>query len=176
MNYDDISPELKKLLDETPILTASDLEELAEANRELNRDPEHIADIIKAVFVNDIICEMEEQGLNKNQLAKKWGKSRQYLGNLLDKERARNFTIDTIVSLSMTLGLRPQRIRLDSMEEVKAKVTMTHNRVRNDIPNSNNFCQGEECSCREYSDDNSGAVTSSNEKSKAADTQLALAA
>jgi antitoxin component HigA of HigAB toxin-antitoxin module len=113
---ENISPELKSLLDRTPVLTESDISELAEANRKLTRDPEFIAGIIKSVFVNDILTAMEEQGLNKNQLAKKWGKSRQYLNNVLDREKSRNFTIDTIVSLSMTLGLVPQRIELRKME------------------------------------------------------------
>lgn len=61
-------------------------------------------------------CMNEEQGLNKNQLAKKWGKSRQYLNSVLDREKARNFTIDTIVSLSMAVGLKPQCIKLEKME------------------------------------------------------------
>ncbi len=114
-----ISDELKSLLENTPVLTESDINELAEANRALNRDPKFIAGIIKSVFVNDIFCAMEEQGLNKNQLAKKWGKSRQYLNNVLDREKASNFTIDTIVSLSMTLGLVPQRITLKKMDSGK---------------------------------------------------------
>lgn len=116
MSTEEISPELKSLLDRTPVLTESDINELAEANRALNRDPEHIAGIIKAVFINDILCAMEEQGVNKNQLAKKWGKSRQYLNSVLDREKASNFTIDTIVSLSMMLGLVPQRIELKKMD------------------------------------------------------------
>jgi plasmid maintenance system antidote protein VapI len=110
-----LAPEIQELLDNTPVLTDDAIQELAETNRALNKDPEHVAGIIKSVFVNDILCAMEEQGINKNQLAQKWGKSRQYIGDLLDKENARNFTIDTIVSLSMTLGLCPQSIQLKPM-------------------------------------------------------------
>ena len=111
----DLSPELRALLDRTPVLTEADIQELAEANRALERDPEFVADFIKGLFVNDILAAMEEQGLNKNQLAEKWGKSRQHVGQILDLEKSKNFTIDTIVSLSMTLGLVPQRIKLQKM-------------------------------------------------------------
>lgn len=116
---EELPPEIEEMLRNARPLSEIDIEGLAEANRALNRDPEHIAGIIKAVFINDILCAMEEQGVNKNQLAKKWGKSRQYLNSVLDREKASNFTIDTIVSLSMTLGLRPQCIKLEPMEKPK---------------------------------------------------------
>jgi lambda repressor-like predicted transcriptional regulator len=116
MNYEEISPELKALLASTPILTESDIKELAEANRALAIDPAFIADCLKGDFVSDILCAMEEQGINKNQLAVKWGKTRQYLNSVLDRENPGNFTIDTIVSLSMAVGLRPQRIKLEPMD------------------------------------------------------------
>jgi hypothetical protein len=113
---EELPPEIEEMLRNARPLSEIDIEGLAEANRALNRDPEHIAGIIKAVFINDILTAMEEQGVNKNQLAKKWGKSRQYLNSVLDREKASNFTIDTIVSLSMTLGLVPQRIELKKMD------------------------------------------------------------
>ncbi len=116
MNSDDMSPELKELLENTRPLSEIDIEELAEANRALSQDPAFIADCLKGDFVNDILIAMGEQGINKNQLAVKWGKSRQHVGKILDKEKAKNFTIDTIVSLSMTLGLVPQRIELKKMD------------------------------------------------------------
>lgn len=140
--------EIQELLDNTPVLTDETIQAVAEANRALNRDPEHIAGIIKAVFVNDIICAMEEQELNKNQLAKKWGKSRQYLGGLLDKEKARNFTIDTVVSLSMTLGLRPHCIKLEPMEMVaKVQVTATRDKIEPDAMLNVDWCKDIECVC-----------------------------
>ena len=114
---EELTTELKELLDKTPILTDEAIQELAEANRGLNTDPEFIAGCIKDDFVNDILCAMEEQGLNKNQLAKKWGKSRQYLNGVLNPDNKRNFTIDTIVSLSMAVGLKPQCIKLEPMAE-----------------------------------------------------------
>ena len=117
MNKDELSPELQALLDATPVLTDSDLQELGEANRALAHDPEFIADCIKSDFVNAILVEMRDQGINQNQLAIKWGKSRQHVSQILDKEKSKNFTIDTIVSLSMTLGLNPQPIKLKKIQE-----------------------------------------------------------
>lgn len=122
MTKNEMSPELKALLNATPVLSESDLEELAEANRALSYDPEFIADCMKGDFINDILIAMKNQGLNKSQLAKKWGKSRQYLNDLLDEEKSRNFTIDTIVSLSMMLGLKPQRITFKKMKQCEPSV------------------------------------------------------
>lgn len=148
MNYDDISPELRQLLDETPVLSEKDLNELAEANEALDFDPEFVADCIKGDFVNDILHEMAEQGLNNNQLAKKWGKSRQHVGRILDKEKAKNFTIDSMVSLSMVLGLRPQRIVLESMEMVaKVQVTATRDKIKLEAMLDVDWCKDDECAC-----------------------------
>ena len=116
---EELPPEIEEMLRNARTLSEIDIVGLAEANRAINRDPKHIAGIIKAVFINDILCAMEEQGVNKNQLAKKWGKSRQYLNSILDREKARNFTIDTIVSLSMALGLRPRCIKFEPREKLE---------------------------------------------------------
>lgn len=130
MNAEEIlSVEIQQLLDNTPVLTEETIQAVAEANRALNRDPEHIAGILKAVFVNDILCAMEERGLNKNQLAMKWGKTRQYLNSVLDRENPGNFTIDTIVSLSMTLGLVPQRIKFEPMD-TEAGTASSHSMLK----------------------------------------------
>ena len=110
MKPDEISPELRAFLESRPALSAQDIAELGDAIAELNYDPEFVADCIKGDFINDILGAMAEQKINKNQLAEKWGKSRQHVGNILDKEKSKNFTIDTIVNLSMTLGLMPQRL------------------------------------------------------------------
>lgn len=130
MKQDELSPELQALLDETPVLTEQDIKELGEAVAALDSDPEFVADCIKGEFVNDILHEMAEQGLNNNQLAKKWGKSRQHVGKILDKEKAKNFTIDSMVSLSMTLGLRPEKIVLKKMVPAEAPAALTAKRKK----------------------------------------------
>lgn len=115
MKPDEISPELRAFLESRPVLSPQDIAELGDAISALNYDPEFVADCIKSDFVSDILGAMADQDINKNQLAEKWGKSRQHVGNILDKEKAKNFTIDTIVSLSMTLGLMPQRLSFKKM-------------------------------------------------------------
>lgn len=130
MKNDDLSLEMEEMLKNARPLNEIDLEGLAEANRALSRDPKHIASVMKGVFVNNILGAMKAQGMNKSQLAKKWGKSRQYLNSVLDRENPGNFTIDTIVSLSMTLGLRPDTIDLRKMDAVETAAGLTSTRVK----------------------------------------------
>jgi lambda repressor-like predicted transcriptional regulator len=130
MKNDDLSLEIEEMLKNARPLDEIDLDGLAEANRALSRDPKHVASIMKGVFVNDILSAMQEQGLNKSQLALKWGKSRQYLNSVLDRENPGNFTIDTMVSLSMVLGLRPGTIALRKMNPAEAPAARTATRIK----------------------------------------------
>ena len=56
-------------------------ETLAELSRmdipDLDKDPEFVADRLKCMVTEDLLHAMAEQGLNRNQLAQKMGKSRQ---------------------------------------------------------------------------------------------------
>jgi len=106
MNTLEISPELQELLDATPPLDELDLEGLAKATRELENDPEHIADYLKGWFVAEIWGAMYEQGITASKLANKWGKSRQYLSKILNEDRRVNFTIDSMVEIMMLLDRR----------------------------------------------------------------------
>lgn len=149
MNADEIlSVEIQELLNNTPVLTDETIRAVAEANRALNRDPEHIAGIIKSVFVNDILCAMDEQGVNQNQLAAKWGKSRQHVSQILDKEKSKNFTIDTIVSLSMTLGLVPHRIELKKMvaEPIIRQLMIFRSKPEISADTAEGWCN-QDCTC-----------------------------
>ncbi|MCX6864841.1 MAG: helix-turn-helix transcriptional regulator [Verrucomicrobia bacterium] len=56
--------------------------------------------------MEDILRAMEAVGLNRNTLATKLGKSRQYIGKILDDEQPANFTIDTLAELSAALGVK----------------------------------------------------------------------
>ena len=148
MKQDKLSPELQGLLNDTPILTDQDVGELGDAIAALDFDPEFVADCMKGDFVNDILQEMSERGINKNQLAKMWGKSRQHVGKILDEEKAKNFTIDTIVSLSMTLGLKPQRIKLEPIGmEIKALSSVTREKVEVEALPDVNWCEKDDCVC-----------------------------
>lgn len=87
------------------IPTVAELERAAASNPpDLDADPAFVAAFLKAQFVEDILRAMEEQGLNKNTLARKLGKSRQYVGRLLN-ERS-NFTVETLAEIACALNLR----------------------------------------------------------------------
>jgi hypothetical protein len=61
---------------------------------------------MKARVVEAVLEEMETQQLNRNQLARKWNKSRQYVGRILDENRKANFTLETISELLYLVGKR----------------------------------------------------------------------
>ena len=113
----ELSPELQALYDGTPVLSDAETKELGDAIQALDSDPQYIADEVKEHFLNTIQAEMRAQGMNRNQLAEKWGKKRQYVSNILNPEKLKNFTIDTIVGLSMALGLRLDTLRFKPMAE-----------------------------------------------------------
>jgi transcriptional regulator with XRE-family HTH domain len=78
------------------------LRELEARRVDLDNDPEFIADFLKAQFVEDVYKAMDETGINKNKLAEKLGKSRQYVGRVLNETA--NFTIETMAEISCALG------------------------------------------------------------------------
>lgn len=98
--------DLAALFDDTLQATPKELAGLAKAANVLHADPAFQADISKGLIVEDILHAMEEQGLNRNTLAAKLGKSRQYIGKILDEEKPANFTIDTLAELSAALGIK----------------------------------------------------------------------
>jgi len=86
--------------------TPKELAALAKAADALRTDPKFLADYSKGLVVEDILRAMEEAGLNRNTLAAKLGKTRQYVGKILDEEHRANFTIDTLAELSAALGVK----------------------------------------------------------------------
>ena len=81
---------------------------------DLDADPEFVAGYLKAQFVEDIYKAMEKQNLNRNQLAKKLGKSRQYVGKILNEKA--NFTLETLAEIACALDMRVTA-RMFSSEE-----------------------------------------------------------
>ncbi len=71
---------------------------------DLDADPEFVAGYLKAQFVEDIYKVMESQGLNRSQLAKKLGKTRQYVGRVLNEKA--NFTLETLAEIACALGMQ----------------------------------------------------------------------
>ena len=78
-----LPPEIAALLAGVPETTEEMLEELANANRKLNNDPDFLANVERARFVNEVLNAMKDGGINMNQLANRIGKSRQYVHKVL---------------------------------------------------------------------------------------------
>ena len=97
--------DLAALFANTRQAAPKELATLSKAANVLHADSAFQADISKGLIVEDILRAMEEQGLNRNTLAAKLGKSRQYIGKILDEEQPANFTIDTLAELSSALGI-----------------------------------------------------------------------
>lgn len=79
--------------------------ELAEAVSALAQDPEFEASFWKSMFVEQVLVAMEEQGVSRNELARRLDKSPQYVGRILNETA--NFTIDTMVKLAFALERKP---------------------------------------------------------------------
>ena len=69
---------------------------------EIDRDPDFVADLLKGMATEDILHAMAEEGLNCNQLAQKMGKSRQYVGRVLNESA--NFTLERLAEFACTLN------------------------------------------------------------------------
>ena len=81
----------------------------------LEKDPKFLQEYMKASIVEDIIQAMDEEGLSKSQLAERLGKSRQYVGRVLNESA--NFTIDSISKIAAALE-RDVVLRLKTYTEV----------------------------------------------------------
>ena len=99
---DDIASLFKNARQATP----AELVRIEKAAATLRADSAFLADVSKGLIVEDILRAMEAAGLNRNTLAAKLGKSRQYVGKILDEEQPANFTIDTLAEISSALGVK----------------------------------------------------------------------
>lgn len=93
--------ELVEILSRTGA-TAEAQATLSAATPDLDRDPEFVAGYLRAQFVEDVYRAMAVQHLNKNSLAHKLGKSRQYVGRLLNESA--NFTLSTVAEIACAMG------------------------------------------------------------------------
>ncbi len=100
-----LSSDIAALFEDTRQATPKEQARLEKAAKILRADPEFLANVSKGFIVEDILRAMEAAGLNRNTLAAKLGKSRQYIGKVLDEENPANFTIDTLAELSVALGV-----------------------------------------------------------------------
>jgi transcriptional regulator with XRE-family HTH domain len=100
--------QLERELDEA-FLQARPVDETAktlrEAIAELDHDPAFLADVMKGLFIEHVLKAMEEEHVSKSDLAERLGKSRQYVGHILNENA--NFTIETIAEIAVALGRHP---------------------------------------------------------------------
>lgn len=90
----------------------ADTQTVDEANEALRReplglstDPEFQLDYLKARFVEDVLAAMEEQGLNASDLARRLGRSRQYVSAFLNEKS--NFTFESVARIAAAFGMQP---------------------------------------------------------------------
>lgn len=105
-NADELSEDLRSYLESVEPLTQADVARLEKAAADLNADPGFQAELVKGLFVERILQALEERGESQSALAKRWGKSRQYLCKLLNEDKRVNFTIETMCEVVHHLGRR----------------------------------------------------------------------
>lgn len=101
----DTELDLDALFEAAKPISKHDLDRLKEAGKLWENNAVERSDFHKALFVRDICSAMEATGMSQSDLAKKWGRSRQYLSKLLRQDKRTNFTIETMVELTILLGL-----------------------------------------------------------------------
>lgn len=105
--------DVRELLEKT-CPTAEALAQLESRYVDLDSDPDFVSDFLKAQFAEDVYQAMAEKGLNKNALSKKLGKTRQYVGRILNESA--NFTFRTIAEIACALG-RQVSVRMIAADE-----------------------------------------------------------
>ena len=98
--------DIASLFENTRQATPAELSRLENAAAAFRTNPAFLADVSKGLIVEDILRAMETAGLNRNTLATQLGKSRQYIGKILDEEQPANFPIDTLAEISSALGIK----------------------------------------------------------------------
>jgi hypothetical protein len=96
-----LSKELAELLERTPS-TSEVQAALVAATPDYDKDPAFVAAYLRAQLVEDVYRAMEVTGLNKNTLARRLGKTRQYVGRILNESA--NFTFRTVADLACAIG------------------------------------------------------------------------
>jgi transcriptional regulator with XRE-family HTH domain len=96
-------PTLEEILLDVPLVSEI-LPKLNAERVDYDRIPGFVSGYLKASFVNDVCIAMRDQNLTKNGLAEKLGKSRQYVGRILNETA--NFTIESMAEIACSLDLR----------------------------------------------------------------------
>lgn len=125
MNANELPEDIRAWLETVPRLTKNDLEELRRAGEALDKDPAFRAELIKGRFVSEMLEAMEEAGKTQAEVARVWGKTRQYLSKLLNEDKRVNFTVETLCELAHMLNrhIDLQVLREDEVVHVMRCVT-----------------------------------------------------
>jgi transcriptional regulator with XRE-family HTH domain len=116
MNTPQISDAALALFQQARKLNKSDLDRLAEAADRLDEDPKFRAEYLKSLLVEQIREAMDDKGISQSDLARLWGKTRQYLSRVLNEDKRVNFTLETLVELSSLVGRKVEVNLLDPSE------------------------------------------------------------
>jgi hypothetical protein len=101
---EELPPDILAALFKTSPITKEDMAELGAVNRDLNFTREFQADLLSGYFLHAILGAMREDGVNGSELARRLGKSRQNVSQLLNEENRRNFTLVTMAEIALALN------------------------------------------------------------------------
>jgi hypothetical protein len=99
-----LSPDFSRWLSDSPWPTSEAQKVLAKAAVALESDAEYHTEYAKARFVEDVLQAMADEQVSQSDLARKWGRTRSYLSKVLNEDKRVNFTIETMVELTILLG------------------------------------------------------------------------
>lgn len=102
----DLPADLRAYLESVPPVTPEMTERVARANRAAQDDPQFEADLMKMVFVNEMLTALDERKETKATLAERLGKTRQYIQKLFNEDKRVNYTVDTLCAVAHALGRR----------------------------------------------------------------------
>ena len=128
--FDELPAELAELFRNSKPVSQDAIDAIAATNRALADDADFMADILKGYFVERVLDGLEETGLNKSQLGKRIGKSRQYVNKILDEDKRVNFTIETMTKIAHAINCRLDIHVLKKNEEAQIFRTVDHREVR----------------------------------------------
>jgi transcriptional regulator with XRE-family HTH domain len=102
----EIPEDLRAYLENVPAVSPEDVARLAAAAELLDEDPSFQAEFLKSIFVEKMIEALKERGESQSELARRWGKTRQYVSKLFNEDKRVNFTIETMCEMAHQVGLR----------------------------------------------------------------------
>ncbi|MGE3310609.1 MAG: hypothetical protein AB7O66_11610 [Limisphaerales bacterium] len=115
--------ELSAFFGQFPELTDSERNDLELGARELEKDPDFHVELQKAKFAEAMLEALAERQESKSDLAKRWGRSRQYVSKLLHAERRVNLTVKSMVELAFQLDRQIEIVVTRTSSLVNSQVT-----------------------------------------------------